>query len=267
MNGKTGLDYFRARHYAPAFGRFMQPDPLNIGASVAFPQTWHAYNYVANNPLVNTDPFGLFCPATGCEAPAPDPSPGIIIDPCWLFPGLCWSSPGNQQAEATPPPPPLPQPVRVPANEAKAANKISCNTVLPNGQTVGDVVRQQRARLLSVANDAVVTANTGMPSNPFGEITGAFYPIAKSNGPIDFKNNFRGQANGAMLGQAGNFAYYAIGAGILPNWELDAGAGAYALYSAFRGQKSFSSLTGPMFSDASAVSVRNVGLAANGCAQ
>lgn len=94
---------------------------------------------------------------------------------------------------------------------------------------------------------------------------GAFFSIAISNGPIDFKNNFRGQANGAMLGQAGNFTYYAIGTGIFPNWELDAGAGAYGLYSAALGRKPFSSLTGPMFSDASAASVRNAALASNGC--
>lgn len=93
----------------------------------------------------------------------------------------------------------------------------------------------------------------------------AFFTVAGSNGPIDFKNNFRGQANAAMLGQAGNFAYYAIGAGIYPTWELDAGAGAYGLYSAALGRKPFSSLTGPVFSDASAASVRNAALASNGC--
>jgi hypothetical protein len=65
-----------------------------------------------------------------------------------------------------------------------------------------------------------------------GEITGAFYPIVKSNGPIDFKNNFRGLDNAATLGQAGNFAYYAIGSGILPNRELDGGAAFYALRAA-----------------------------------
>ena len=143
-----------------------------------------------------------------------------------------------------------------------APNKVSCSTVLPNGQTVGQVVNQYRNQLQSIANEALNNPNN---QNPLGEITGAFYPIAKSNGPIDFKNIFRGQANGAMLGQAGNFAYYAIGTGILPNWELDAGAGAYALKSAIFGNKPFSSLTGPMFSDASAASVRNAALASNGC--
>jgi hypothetical protein len=150
-------------------------------------------------------------------------------------------------------------------NEVDAPNNVGCNTMLPNGQTVGQVVNQQRAQLQAVANEAAANANQGTPSNPFLETTGAFYSIAQPNGPIDFKNNFSGQANGALLGQAGNFAYYAIGSGILPTAELDAGAGAYALFSATFGSKSFSSLTGPMFSDASAASVRNAGLATPGC--
>lgn len=139
-----------------------------------------------------------------------------------------------------------------------APNKVNCNTVLPNGQTVGNYVQQYRSQIQSFE-----AANNG------GLFTteAAFYQVSKSNGPIDFKNIFSGQANGVMLGQAGNFAYYAIGAGILPTAELDAGAGAYALYSAFRGRKPFSSLTGPMFSDASAASVRSAALASNGCTQ
>ncbi|HWQ55152.1 MAG TPA: RHS repeat-associated core domain-containing protein [Bryobacteraceae bacterium] len=118
----SGLDYFRARHHAPALGRFMQPDPVNIGAVGAYPQTWHAYNYVANNPLMNTDPFGLFCPAGGCVAPppSPPPPPPSSIDRCWLFPSLCWAPGRGEQAEATPPPlPPKSQPVTVPANNVR----------------------------------------------------------------------------------------------------------------------------------------------------
>lgn len=131
--------------------------------------------------------------------------------------------------------------------------------MLPNGQTVGSYVQDYRAQLQNISNAS------GVDDQQVGATTGAFQSIAGSNGPIDFKNTFRGQANAAMLGQAGNFAYYAIGSGILPNFELDAGAGAYAIYSAVLGRKPFSSLTGPMFSDASAASVRNQGLAAKGC--
>jgi len=140
-----------------------------------------------------------------------------------------------------------------------APNNVNCNTVLPNGRTVGSYVQQYRGQLQSVSDAA------GVDDQQVGATTGAFYPIAEGGGSIDFKNIFRGQANAALLGQAGNFAYYAIGSGILPAWELDAGAGAYALKAALQGKKSFSSLTGPFFSDASAASVRTQGLAANGC--
>ncbi len=51
--------------------------------------------------------------------------------------------------------------------------------------------------------------------------TGSFGYFVRPGGPTDFKNLFRGQANAAFLGQAGNFAYYAIGSGYLPNLELD----------------------------------------------
>lgn len=65
----SGLDYFVARHMAAGLGRFLSPDPDNAGADPGYPQTWHRYGYVANNPIVNIDPYGLFCPASGCEPP------------------------------------------------------------------------------------------------------------------------------------------------------------------------------------------------------
>jgi RHS repeat-associated protein len=51
----------------------------------------------------------------------------------------------------------------------------------------------------------------------------------------------------------------------IPNGLLDLGAGAYAVTAAAFGPKPFSSLTGPMFSDASAAAVRNSALSSNGC--
>ena len=86
------------------------------------------------------------------------------------------------------------------------------------------------------------------------ELTGAFGYFVRPGGPTDFKNIFKGQAQAPFLGYAGNFAYYAIGSGYLPNSELDAGAGAYASTLAALGSKQFSQLTGPFFSDASAAS-------------
>jgi hypothetical protein len=141
-----------------------------------------------------------------------------------------------------------------------APNNVSCNTVLPNGQTVGQVVQQCRYWLQGALSEPVAW--------PF-ETESLLSDIAKSNGPIDFKNIFRGQGNATTLCLAGNFAFYAIGVGILPNWELDAGASAYALNSAARGKKSFSSLTltGLWIVDDSAASIRDSALASNGCKQ
>lgn len=142
--------------------------------------------------------------------------------------------------------------------------QVNCGTVLPNGQTIGDVVRQQRASLLTTE---LVAEASLYPATVAPAVLGQFISIVRPGGPIDFKSEFRGQANAALLGQEGNFTYYAIGTGILSPFALDAGAGAYGLLTAIFGSRHFSDLKGPMFSDASAASVRNPGLASNGCAQ
>ena len=146
-------------------------------------------------------------------------------------------------------------------------NPINCNTKLPNGQTVGAVVRQQRALLQSAFSDAAAQAQTGRPSNPFFYELGAFTSIVGPKGPIDFKKGQSGQTF-VQMGLAGNFAYYAIGAGYFSPSVLDAGAGAYALTAAAFFPHStvhFSDLTGNFFSDSAAAQMRGAGLAANGC--
>jgi len=56
---ETGMDFFPARYYASAVGRFLSPDPANAGADATDPQSWNAYAYVRNNPLALVDPLGL----------------------------------------------------------------------------------------------------------------------------------------------------------------------------------------------------------------
>ena len=50
---ETGLYYYRARHYDPQLGRFLQPDPLG------YMDGMNLYTYVDNSPLNWIDPFGL----------------------------------------------------------------------------------------------------------------------------------------------------------------------------------------------------------------
>ena len=56
----TNLDYAQARMYNHNRARFMQPDPLGIGAAdLSAPQTLNSYSYVGNDPVNFVDPSGL----------------------------------------------------------------------------------------------------------------------------------------------------------------------------------------------------------------
>ncbi|MCX6621301.1 MAG: hypothetical protein NTY38_09510 [Acidobacteria bacterium] len=67
-DAETGLDYFEARYFSSAQGRFTSPDPYNIiaeaenrdqfNAYISQPQNWNRYSYVWNNPLRHVDPTG-----------------------------------------------------------------------------------------------------------------------------------------------------------------------------------------------------------------
>ncbi len=58
-DAETGLDYFGARYFSGAQGRFTSVDPLLASARVPEPQTWNRYTYAGNNPLRFVDPNGL----------------------------------------------------------------------------------------------------------------------------------------------------------------------------------------------------------------
>jgi RHS repeat-associated protein len=62
-DAETGLDYFGARYFSSAQGRFTSPDwsaaPQPVPyADLSNPQSLNLYNYMRNNPLSGSDPDG-----------------------------------------------------------------------------------------------------------------------------------------------------------------------------------------------------------------
>jgi RHS repeat-associated protein len=69
---ESGNDYFGARYYNSATGRFLSPDwsakvqPVPY-AKLGNPQTLNLYAYVGNNPLSRTDPTGHYVVSCGSD--------------------------------------------------------------------------------------------------------------------------------------------------------------------------------------------------------
>jgi RHS repeat-associated protein len=82
-DAETGLDFFGARYFSAAQGRFTTPDwsakPQPVPyADLSNPQTLNLYAYVRNNPLRYTDPDGHVCVfgiGNTCNDVPPPPSP------------------------------------------------------------------------------------------------------------------------------------------------------------------------------------------------
>jgi RHS repeat-associated protein len=71
-DAETALDYFGARYFSGAQGRFTSPDPVHIlKQKLLDPQQWNMYAYVRNNPLRFRDPTGKYiCSGTEKECAA-----------------------------------------------------------------------------------------------------------------------------------------------------------------------------------------------------
>ena len=74
-DAETGLMYNFARTYNPAIGRYIESDPLGIEEGEN-----HLYVYVENNPIVNSDPWGLM----GAKGDNPAGIPKIFVPPSKL---------------------------------------------------------------------------------------------------------------------------------------------------------------------------------------
>ena len=65
---ETGLDYFGARYFLGAQGRFNGPDEPLVDQNAGDPQSWNLYSYSRNNPLRNLDRDGRACSSvTGAD--------------------------------------------------------------------------------------------------------------------------------------------------------------------------------------------------------
>jgi RHS repeat-associated protein len=82
------------RKLNPNQGRWLSPDPAGIGAvALAAPQTWNRYVYVANNPLIFTDPTGLRCQDDGSSCDLGNSGTGG--PPCFMCGGYGGQAAGN----------------------------------------------------------------------------------------------------------------------------------------------------------------------------
>jgi RHS repeat-associated protein len=59
-DAESNLDYFGARYFGAAQGRFTSADPLLASGRPDVPQSWNRYAYGLNNPLRFIDPTGLY---------------------------------------------------------------------------------------------------------------------------------------------------------------------------------------------------------------
>jgi len=71
-DSESGNDYFGARYYASAMGRFLSPDWSAKVEPVPYsklddPQSLDLYSYVGNNPLVRVDADGHAAAGSGCR--------------------------------------------------------------------------------------------------------------------------------------------------------------------------------------------------------
>ena len=267
--GQMALNHMNGRVEDAVTGTFLSPDPY-----VSEPyntQDYYRYAYVYNNPLTHVDPSGFDCISYTSYTPIEQTSMGTFDDNgnwignpptadygvnsgsyCWpdtmpgyqgSFGGRGGSGSGGNQTQ-------IPCQIGL---ECQLARKIqqqqtncsdpyvclpskpNCGSALPNGSTIGSNVQQVDSNIdqteLSVAQAGGDPTAAGM---------GVYLGSVGSNGPLDFKNNFRGQGNAGYFGEAGNFAFGAVsahlfGSGSFGQYVALSGAGVYAVMAGKKG--------------------------------
>jgi RHS repeat-associated protein len=242
----SDTDHAQFRQYSSTPGRWMSPDPYYGSYDQSNPESMNRYSYVLNNPMEFVDPLGLVVLNPDYCDPSDD-SCNICTDSffsavCFAGGGGSGGGPGGGAGSGAP--------------NKRVPNKITCSTVLPNGQTVGSYVNQ----LSNTINNAPQSTST--PYGPSASYAPGYSPLSVPGqvySQTNFKINFRGQGNAAFLGDAGNFAYAAVSANIgIPLFAVEAVAGGYALWAGH------SDANGPYFMDASATAQIPAGYGA-GC--
>jgi RHS repeat-associated protein len=76
-DAETGLDYFGARYFSGAQGRFTSPDDPLINQRAYSPQSWNLFTYARNSPLRFVDPSGNCSVKPGASQATDDPG-----EPC-----------------------------------------------------------------------------------------------------------------------------------------------------------------------------------------
>ena len=84
---EAGLDYFGARYFSGAQGRFTTPDEPFADQDPSDPQSWNLFSYVRNNPMGSTDPTGHDCISTSNQT---DSTVAVSVTP-----GQCGSGGGK----------------------------------------------------------------------------------------------------------------------------------------------------------------------------
>jgi RHS repeat-associated protein len=217
-DAETGLDYFGARHYSNALGRFITPDWAAKAAAVPYadfadPQSLNLYTYVRNIPTSKVD-------ADGHDTLGDIMIAGITIAAHYIGPAVTdvASSVGHFLTSGPPPHPPVPGPSANPClcppqpaqnnNNKNQNNSQSSNTSEQGRDAQGKFTSKQpgqSARGAAAEKEALdaagATKNTKPLSNgriPDGNMPNGQKLEVKSGEVINNTKQLREMGEGAM---------------------------------------------------------------------